>query len=296
MTSLPQPARGVNEAKGLVDAIISARGGREVVAVLKPAGLGVKQRFTTGARPAEPGVRGVVAGFSQASRRRMLAKLSGLDWATGAIYLTTLTYHDDWGDWTAWKTDLRTWQKRLLRAYGPLLAGAIWRLEFQKRGAPHFHLALFWGERAPDLARFRQWVSKSWNEVAARGDLAHLAAGTQVIPARNTSGSQMQRLMMYLGKYLCKTGRLVDAETGEIMQTGRIWGIWGRLPTGAWAGYTMSEAAFVELTRRIRRWGRGSHYLSCITPKWAGFLVLGDGELLAQLLRGLDCEPWDQCA
>ena len=79
----------------------------------------------------------------------------------------------------------------------------------------------------------------------------------------------------------------IDPTTGEILQTGRIWGVWKALPTGEFIEMTMSHETFTELTRRLRRWGHDSHYLSRLTAKWAAFLVLADSDVLLRLLRGL---------
>ena len=72
------------------------------------------------------------------------------------------------------KADLKAWSGRLKREYPE--AAFIWRLEFQKRGAPHFHMLLY-GVNV-SMKVFRQWLATSWYEVVDSGDERHQRAGT----------------------------------------------------------------------------------------------------------------------
>jgi len=57
--------------------------------------------------------------------------------------MVTLTYPGDWKsiapDGASVKRHIRLWRKRFHREYGEP-ARYIWKLEFQRRGAPHIHL------------------------------------------------------------------------------------------------------------------------------------------------------------
>jgi len=283
---------GEGDGAGLVHAIISARLGHDVVAVMRPCGLGVKVR-SVGPDSTSRDVswtRGTVRGFSAASRRRMMGKLASIEWDAMPCYFVTLTYHLEWGRWKDWKRQLRTFRKRLERTY-PTFAAAVWKLEAQRRGAPHFHVAAFF-VREVHLPTFRAWVSSTWNTIIG-GSAAHLRAGTQVKPTRNTSGPGVTKLMGYLGKYLAKRqGSFVDPHTGEVLETGRIWGLWNQdaMPWGELVAFDLCWQDYLTLTRRLRRWGQQSRYLSKLTGQWRGFLVLGDSGQLWQLLRGLDTQ------
>ena len=94
------------------------------------------------------GQRGTVSAFSRASRKRMLERLARLqpEDAQGPMSMITLTYGEQFPDAQGAKRDLVAFWKRVRRAF--LGAGAIWRVEFQKRGAPHFHL-IFYGPYLP---------------------------------------------------------------------------------------------------------------------------------------------------
>jgi hypothetical protein len=96
--------------------------------------------------------RGAVSGFSCKSRSRMLALVSSLNAKIHPVFVT-LTYPLLWdNDPLAWKSDLDTFGKWLLRKYPS--ASFIWKLEPQKRGAPHFSFARLWNPVSA-LARCR---------------------------------------------------------------------------------------------------------------------------------------------
>lgn len=192
--------------------------------------------------------------------------------------------------WRRWKRDLAALRKRIARQWGGRFVGGLWKMEFQRRGAVHFHLALFWAEgKEPGVHDLAEWLAKAWNEIAEPGDLAHLLHGSHVQEVRNRSGAGLARLMGYLAKYMAKEFdvRLVDLATGEIIGTGRCWGKWGLLPCRVLAVFEFGWREYILLTRRVRRWGRGSRYLSRVTASWSGWLLLADGYLVSTLWEGL---------
>ncbi len=253
-----------------------------------PNGTHVKS--TTSADPLPPAgcVRGEIMGFSDDSRRRLQIKLSQMDFRVPTL-LVTLTWHYDWGDWEDWKTSYRAWKKRLDRRWGWLVRGGVWRLEFQRRGAPHYHLLLFLTEKiSVSLLRlFREWVSRSWSDVLYRGkDAAHLAAGTNVRQTYNTEPGRVGALMRYLCKYLAK----VDSEdemSRKGQKTGRMWGTFGDVPSVTVATIEVDEAAYQQMLERIRAYGeeRGSRYLASMSDRQNGFLIFCDwGEFIDLIL------------
>ncbi len=160
------------------------------------------------------GARGKVKEFSGGSRRRLmrlLASINRLRLISLPVFVT-LTYPGAWSDDAAsWKRDLEVWLNRLRRRAPE--ASAVWRLEFQRRGAPHFHLLVFGVAELP-----KDWVARSWFEVVGSRDMAHLAAGTRVERVRSWRG-----VMSYAAKYMGKRG---SAPSGE--PVGRFWGVHNR--------------------------------------------------------------------
>jgi hypothetical protein len=208
--------------------------------------------------------RGRITGFSKKSRLRMVQELSKLRSDARAILLT-LTYPGEYSDDPVqWKNDLDNFMRRLARKF-PGVSG-VWKLEPQKRGAPHFHL-LVWGAEYMDLLTFVPW---SWYEVVGSGDLRHLQAGTRVERVRSYRGT-----MFYASKYLGK--EITAADWGH---AGRWWGVFGRehLPYGQMTVMEISERQSYELIRYMRRFARirGFSYksltINCDADQWVGKL------------------------
>jgi hypothetical protein len=104
--------------------------------------------------------------------------------------------------------NMRTW---LVRSG---LKGA-WFLEFQKRGAPHFHV--FLNGRVPASE-----VSRRWYEVVGSEDLDHLVAGTRIEQLREAHAAPA-----YAAKYAAKVEQKEPPE--GFSDVGRFWGTFGDL-------------------------------------------------------------------
>lgn len=170
--------------------------------------------------------RGVVSGLSDRSRRRLLSLMNHVlyEHREGALFLT-LTYGSVWPSARQAKAHLRAFLKRLKRENSAL--SAIWRLEFQKRGAPHFHLMLFGVDFIPKEA-----VKAKWGEVVGRdywGDNGD-APFTRIERMRSANGAAF-----YMSKYVAKAGGFnyvpYQAATGAgggfwvDEGIGRLWGV-----------------------------------------------------------------------
>lgn len=235
---------------------------------------------------ASGGIRGRITEFSRGSRKRMLEFVNSIDQAAvpvGRLLFVTLTYPgqdvEAWGQpWPKrpeqWEGHLKAFGKRLerfLRSEVP----AIWKKEFQQRGAPHFHLLLL-VPAGRSLDELRAWVSLNWYEVVGSGQETHRASGTQVDRVNTWRG-----VMSYAAKYLGKSSRLVDQETGEIRAVGRFWGVWRRegFPV-QFREVTLSRGQWCQCRRWVLRylgWRRsgGIRGLRCFAPAavWDGFLA-----------------------
>ena len=124
------------------------------------------------------GKRGVCGLMSRASQRRLRDRLNQVQLVALPLILT-LTYPGLFPlDSRTWKRHKRAFGLRLKRAYPG--AGWIWVLEYQIRGAPHFHMLVF---GIPWLDR--EWLKRAWYEVVGSGDIRHYAAGTSVERVRS---------------------------------------------------------------------------------------------------------------
>lgn len=93
----------------------------------------------------------------------------------------------------------------------------LWFIEFQRRGAPHYHILLT--ERVGNAQSWRtfQWdVSKKWNSLV-QGGIDHLRAGSRTERLRSPEGGRR-----YVVKYAQKTKQKVVPAAYE--NVGRFYG------------------------------------------------------------------------
>lgn len=217
------------------------------------------------------GKRGRVEGFSAGSRRRLMKRLFAVEWEVmdlDELYFVTLTYHRIPEDGREVKRHLDMFFTYLDRLFGRDGWGCVWKQEFQKRGAVHFHLLLRvlrvpwrWLKKFPEvelgdggfLFMLRQWTSKVWNRLAEPGDEEHERAGTNVQRVKN-----LRQLMAYLIKYVGKPQEVPEGTANW----GRFWGFRREdLFPMAWEAIRVSQDEFFRLRRILRRYaglrGRG---------------------------------------
>lgn len=190
------------------------------------------------------GGRSYVSGFSHGSRLRLMRLLATLRRDCVPIFIT-LTYPGVYPETPKqWKRDLDTFTKRLLRRFPE--SAAVWKLEPQRRGAPHFHILFYGVYEVPD--DFRSWLSEAWFTVVGSGDERHLRAGTRVEYLRSYRGA-----MSYAAKYMDKT---VDELPEAWGKPGRFWGVIGRgsLPVGEVIETYLTWTEACTLQRWLRRY------------------------------------------
>ncbi|MBV9937977.1 MAG: hypothetical protein JO150_05695 [Acidobacteriaceae bacterium] len=197
-------------------------------------------------------------------------------------WMLTLTYPAEWSpDSRRWKADLAAWLKRLRRIYPGV--GIIWKLEFQKRGAPHFHCFL-WNlptsgkvdkllsaghitremvEAEPAFhGEFKAWLSRSWFEVVGSGDPKHAKAGTRFEKIRHPQG-----IMRYVAGYMSK-----EDQTAPGHKVGRYWGAANReaIPVGQEQEQELSARGYRAVLRTARRWQMAQRRESFLRARAAG--------------------------
>lgn len=171
--------------------------------------------------------RGKIFHFSRKSRKRLLELTARLDLnrVVGrfpAIFIT-LTYGQSFPSAKLAKTHLRAFLERL-RRLAPASSG-IWRLEFQERGAPHYHLIMF---NLPYIDKYT--IATMWAEIIGqeyqdiKPPLLPRAPFTRIEAIR-----QPRKVMSYVAKYVAKVSSPCGFNNlpyphanGE---TGRFWGI-----------------------------------------------------------------------
>ena len=285
--------RDVDDAKFHVGNDLEYDAGRGDRAVGSPT-----RRSHTGSD--QSGTGGVITAWSRKSRSSMCRTFAELDYTplvdSGRVpAMVTLTYPGDWEvvapDGASVKRHMVLWRKRFQREYGEP-ARYIWKLEFQRRGAPHIHLWM-----APPISPgrsgrgFAQWLSETWAQVVDHPDAEqkarHLLAGTAVDVRNGLKACDPKRLAIYFTKH-SSPNLNGDKEYQHIVP--ELWQQPGRGPGRFWGVYGLKKAiAVVELTqdayiaarRIVRRWSRSqavygdsaSRFPTVVVPRTAIRLV-----------------------
>lgn len=205
------------------------------------------------------GKRGKIVGWSGRSRARARWKSRGLRSMT---HFVTLTYPGQFSsDGQEVKSHLNHFLVSVRRRYPGVRY--FWVLEFQARGAPHFHILL---DRDLPVV----WLSARWYTVVGSWDERHLAAGTGIEPIRDRA-----KCAAYVGSYATKYQQKEVPE--QYNDVGRFWGC----SRGLVANYVYEvDLGFVAVLK------------SYLRRKW-GYLALG-GSFIA-LMRDDDAiEVWKE--
>lgn len=156
--------------------------------------------------------RGDVQVFSKRSRERLAFIAAN----TGVTFdaMITLTYPNEYpSDGTLVKKQFKAMLQALRRrARGEL--SHLWFIEFQERGAPHYHI-LAKGIRVDKDTKL--WLSRRWYEIVDSGDTKHLSAGTRLERIRKRNGAAR-----YAVKYCYKMRQKRVPE--QYQSVGRFWG------------------------------------------------------------------------
>jgi len=166
----------------------------------------------------------------------------------GLPYMVTLTYPQDWPEDRAVAGHLKVFQQRARRR--GFYAHGFWRVELQKRGAPHFHI-IVWsdGEGFPTVAMVKAQLAWIWSEIVGTDDRHHRAYGVKV-----TAGKETRKAISYLCKYVSKGDARQDTT-----YRGRRWGHTRQLPMGAkYEQVFDADERHLEVAfrRYLRRWLR----------------------------------------
>lgn len=239
--------------------------------------------------------------WSRKSRSNMCRTLASLDYSPlvdggRTPAMVTLTYPGK--DWElvapsgkAVKRHLTLWRKRLEREYGQV-ARLVWKLEFQRRGAPHIHLWL----ALPSLPGrsglgFRVWLSRAWTDVVDHPDdgekRKHLLAGTRVDVLEGMRSCDPKRLAIYFTKHSTPDG-LADKEYQN--RVPELWQEPGLGPGRFWGRVGLDKAVetvevelqdYINARRVLRRWSRSQatyadancQYPTSVSPRTSSRMV-----------------------
>lgn len=169
--------------------------------------------------PLRSSKRGTISTFSSASRRRLIRLMARMDVSGIRATFLTLTFSKLPTPEEA-KTVLKRFTMRMRRAHPK--ASALWRMEFQERGAIHFHMLWFGLAFIPQRDLQRTWE-------ACTGE------GRSIIDIRLLRNKR--QAMSYVAKYLGKVSQAQSATSldkgayrheAANQYVGRFWGVVNR--------------------------------------------------------------------
>lgn len=215
--------------------------------------------------PRKPGKRKPITHITRKSTSKFLFRMitSGVSWRS----MITLTYGQNFPmSGRKVKRDIKTFRKRFFRRWGK--QPFAWFLEFQERGAPHFHafvqmdvcdqeqreeLARLWA----DIAEAQDWpyTAIKWpykREMARQGLFTQQAVFSNHKRRRTWENARKQDgVIRYVVSYVTKPHqKLVPVWFRDV---GRYWGISGVGTVGCSAEFIASELEVRQLATLLGR-------------------------------------------
>lgn len=218
---------------------------------------------------ARGGEKGKCKGFSRRSRKEMMYQIGRMDLnAMGKPLFGTLTYPAVYSDDPKrWKRDLDVLRRWIDRKWPE--AVFLWRIEPQKRGAPHYHFLIwdgpvgvvkskelmggktvYWMPKCQENEKLWGLFGETWARIVGGGvmDFVHAQRGTRLEVVQTENG-----VVFYVSKYMSKA----EKESGFAdLEWGRPWGIRGRKRV-KWrkeVTYQFSDRVFYQVRRVMRKW------------------------------------------
>lgn len=172
--------------------------------------------------------RDVISGFSNNSRVRLIREVCS--YGKLVPLFVTLTYGENYPDPRRAKDHLKFWWAKVLRRFPGVWA--VWKLEFQERGAPHFHLLIYIDGKMPKMPA--TLLNDLWLKTCKGFSTSSNSVDLQVLKTHRGG-------VYYATKYLCKedvyvpssdSGGEGSVEGSEAQLTdsappspGRFWGV-----------------------------------------------------------------------
>lgn len=189
--------------------------------------------------------RGEIEGWSEGATRRNTAFLRSIREPDlhGHGYASTLTLRDCPPSPDDWHRARRSWEKRMARA------GMIrlhWVTEWQRRGVPHLHAAIWFPEPDPSPI--------IWHWIQVAHSFGASERGQNVTPISGPIG-----WFKYVSKHAARGVRHYQRNSDNIPEswqskTGRVWGKSGHWPLCDALRIELDRAAFFAFRRIVRAW------------------------------------------
>lgn len=192
--------------------------------------------------------RDQIRAFTRQSRARMVRVLCTLDYAPlfedgQQPAMVTLTLPGDWEKIAPTASDFKKSVERFRAHYrhswGRSMV-AVWKMEFQRRGAPHLHLLT-----TPPAGRargtgetFMEWLGRAWAGACQTAKILgeaeavkHVNAGTGIDYDERGQWADAKRIAVYYAKHGLYGAKEYQNQAPalwvEAGTVGRFWGYWG---------------------------------------------------------------------
>lgn len=189
--------------------------------------------------------RSQISEFSRTSRKRLFRLFSRINLSLlGEPVFVTLTYHYGYKASPGVTKQHLNCFLQFLRDNYPSLS-YVWRLELQRRGAPHYHFILFppKSESVFYTPSFEQRLRKAWHKIADPGSESHLLYGFRLVPI-----TSFKMCMCYLSKYCAK-----ENKEPMIVGFGRRWSYSQNLPLDPLLNLELPPSIYYLFRRLCRR-------------------------------------------
>jgi hypothetical protein len=208
--------------------------------------------------------RGRIVDFSAQSRGRLFDIFNSMEIRKAVIFIT-LTYLSEDIDCDLAKAQLRAFIKRLQRLHDGKNLSFIWRMEFQERGAIHFHIMAFGLPFTP-----KQDIQTMWGEI-----ICQVAPFTRIEMIYSS-----KKVMNYVAKYIAKVNTSENSGFNPVTylsayqamhgdEIGRVWGIIGK------SNLPMAELVTIEIGFNYARFMQFKELASHTYPPIMESLSLG---------------------
>lgn len=200
----------------------------------------------TPGRNLTPSRRGRVTGWTQAAVRRHTRWLYAVDapGLDGYGYAVTLTVCETPASPEEWQAARDAWRRSLARRG---LVRHHWVVEWQRRGTPHLHTAVYFGRELTPMERAE--LVAEWVRIAGRWGATF--AGQHLAPIDGPVG-----WLQYLSKHAARgvrhyqrQGKPAGWET-----SGRLWGHGGPWPTVEPLSVALTASQAYRFRRLVRAW------------------------------------------
>jgi len=190
----------------------------------------------------KPGKKNQIKEFSSKARRNFIFFVNSIKVDEFFNkYFITLTYHNDYPtDLRLLKLDLKKFLIYSRREFPQF--EYIWKLEIQKRNAPHYHLAFFFTfQLSPNQQNyFTQKINNIWNEITSCK-----CNHCKLYKSKVYSINNQYVFYSYMTKEITKNKQT------EIIKLGRFWGHSKNLKVFKWTTEEISIEEWKQIKQKI---------------------------------------------